>query len=223
MVRHPHRPVRFINLLVPICQHLADHPLFMRRLHLLQRRLTDAVARELRLLLDAFPEDEHDGDDLELLDSDEEGSSMGSTIILEDEDSVVDLADVESISDAMTVRVVEEGDRSVISEGGFGAGIRQSSSPQPGPSSGNHGRVSPTRAAVGSMSIELERFGFPPVANTSDSSDLPSLSLPDIQTHRTLSPLRRPQSLPSSAGTMASQTSSDNLTSVSHNLPPRGG
>lgn len=224
MVRQLHRLVRFINIMMPICQHLADHPLFVRRMDLLHRRLTNVLARELRILLEDMPEEDLSDFDQGLSDSDEEGVHGDTTIELIDEDP----GDAQAVQgeevvelDATTVHVDEAGDCSVISEDGFAGGMPRASSPQPGPSYANRGAVSLTRAAADSTCTEAVHRPASRVSDTSDSSDLPSLSLPDIQSYKSIHCPQRPQSLPPRATSILS-VSSDNLTSVSHNLPARG-
>lgn len=99
-----------------------------------------------------------------------------------DADRTLDLAGEDHVTDKATVVAAVGDHHSVISEGGFVAGIRCASSPQPGSSSANPGGGLRMQDASGGMSTNpAPRPG--PSAVDSDSSDLPSLSLPAVQTH----------------------------------------
>lgn len=221
MVRHhPRRPAGFINILVPIDPRLADHPLFNHRVDLLQHRIADVVAQELATLLEAPSEDELSERAHSFYEVVEETASEGAETELVGDNRTADVTGEARVQDEATVAAAREGDQSAISEGGFVAGIRCASSPQPGPSSVNPGEGLRTQDVSGGMFIDpAPRPG--PWTIDSDSSDLPSLSLPVIQP-RVLSPLpERSRSAPHSVISISSLTSEDNFTSVSHNLPPR--
>lgn len=220
MAHRQQRLIHILNIMIPIGPHLARHLRFDQQLELIQQRVVDAVARELAILIAAFREDWASESDL--TGSDLSGDvSIDSAVAAEDAERTIELEAREPMGNKATIVADSEDNHSVVSEGAFVAGIQRSSSPQPGPSSANHGRGLHMRGVSGGMSINSDPVVVPP-SSASDSSDLPSLSLPVIQPRRGSPLQRRPHNVSHSVISISSDDVGDNLTSVSHGLPPAG-
>lgn len=216
------RPIQVLNIMVPVCPHLAGHPLFNRHDGLLQQRLGNAIDRELALLVAEIPEDGSDGS--------RHGSEFYPggpvpTVTPPPSDGCV-TATPHSLQDSL------DRSKSELQEGDFVAGIRESSSPIPGPSSCNPKPASRTEATSDFMCTNSQPAD---ACASCSSSVLPAFPMPDLDTSVETICVRQPRVknsltckqtlVPSDAirsiydvDTISAPSSV--ITSASHNLAP---
>lgn len=203
-----HQPVNVMAILVPICPHLLNHPIFNRRDDLVRNRVTDAIAREFQRLMVEHQEGN--------LDVSRDESELGMADMSLETAPASDGCVTAHSGDFEVADWEEAG--SVLSEGDFIAGIRRSSSPRPGGSCCNRRPASPTEGTSGLLSTKP--ISIASDSDSDDSSDLPTFKTPSTsniarRTQRGLPPAALPVNID-----ISSSESDLNLTSVSQQLPP---
>lgn len=229
--------IRTVTMMAPMCPHFEGHPLFLQQIEFLHQRITEAVVREITLIVQANQGNEpdqppdanlsqHQPAEVKEVEEDvEDGEAQPRQ--RNHSDGCVTAAEDKSDPSGEDEEVQDCSDEPPT-EAEFIRGIRRSSSPRPESSCSNRAQDVHMEAASASTSTkEMDATIQVVVDNpldSSDSSDLPSFTFPDLNAvNRSPSPVAPPifpigsQDLPINISSSASSV----MSSASRLVSPR--